>query len=772
MSLPEFLSLAVQHAIQIGVVAGVVWVITRGINSSSLKGRSHLSHALWAIVLLKCLTPPIVSSPVSPFSWLANQERIGESEQAPESNVVVTSTAQAPALSAIQITYPDSVDPISQVQLADLPGDAPEDAATDGWLLAVAVGWLLGVITWSVYFVVALWRFSRQVAKWGRPASCEVQELTHSLAEKIGVRRHVRVRVVDALIGPAVMGLGSPTIVLPCAIVGSSSLRQLRAVIAHELVHIRRGDLYWSAIQVVASVLWWLHPAAWLASRGLTLESERSCDEETIRRLGMRPAEYARSLIAVLETKQRLLSAPVVPGLRPIDITSQRMERIMRIRHGRHSRVAAFFTTVAAGIIVLPGAAWQTEQEGETTTAAPKSAQVASESTDPVPGKVYPNPVSKTAPGPMPAAPARPWIPTPAGDMGAPKDVIVAEMMIFRVPPDKLEGLGVNLTRKNVKAVFGGTVWSDLGIPGKLILESESGEVVQASSIEVLRAPRCENPILLDADKYWDFAVRVRKQEECEVLSAPKVATLSGNEVSIHVGTEIPYMGIVKKDGEQKIESKKVGLDCKLRPTLSEDRRFVKLSYEFSHSWQKGSVKVSRTEGETKTLFDQPIVTRQMMSASLNLPLNSAIVCASQAYEVDGEKKMTVFAIKVNRQELRPAKEGETTYASPAEAQAAKSQEQPQATEESETESDAPRPWRKKSAEGKSVSNQRKVLPLGPFVLVKEPNGAFAMVLRAGVSFTDGIDFPKQTRVRNTVRTGRNLPKGYEAKPGRLVDHQ
>src|SRR5438552_8690109 len=33
------------------------------------KQRPHLAHALWMVVILKCLTPPLWSSPTGIFSW-------------------------------------------------------------------------------------------------------------------------------------------------------------------------------------------------------------------------------------------------------------------------------------------------------------------------------------------------------------------------------------------------------------------------------------------------------------------------------------------------------------------------------------------------------------------------------------------------------------------------------------------------------------------------------------------------------------------------------
>ena len=94
-------------------------------------------------------------------------------------------------------------------------------------------------------------------------------------------------------------------------------------------------------------------------------EAERSCDEETIASLGVSPSTYARSLLDVLECKQRLHGAPALPGVRSVDVTRSRLERIMRLRHGSHASTPVwvwllFFCCVA---VLLPGGAWLSAQE-------------------------------------------------------------------------------------------------------------------------------------------------------------------------------------------------------------------------------------------------------------------------------------------------------------------------------------------------------------------------------------------------------------------------
>ena len=61
-----FVQLAVDLAWQVTAISAFVLLVTRMVARS----RPHLAHMLWLVVLLKCITPPIWSSPSSVFSWL------------------------------------------------------------------------------------------------------------------------------------------------------------------------------------------------------------------------------------------------------------------------------------------------------------------------------------------------------------------------------------------------------------------------------------------------------------------------------------------------------------------------------------------------------------------------------------------------------------------------------------------------------------------------------------------------------------------------------
>ncbi len=64
MTTAQVLSFVTAQTWQVAVLWGIVWLVVR----YATREHSHVSHMLWTLVLIKCLTPPIWSSPVGLFS--------------------------------------------------------------------------------------------------------------------------------------------------------------------------------------------------------------------------------------------------------------------------------------------------------------------------------------------------------------------------------------------------------------------------------------------------------------------------------------------------------------------------------------------------------------------------------------------------------------------------------------------------------------------------------------------------------------------------------
>lgn len=378
----EVLQLVLTQVWQVALIAVIVWTLTRTI----VKNQPQLAHLLWALVLLKVITPPIWSSPTSVFSWLGYGSGLQQSALAamenPKTNRESTASTLTVNLRGIGKQHgklESDTGGLIEKNLVSSVGDPSRESASDGqnWAIQCFLAvWIVGVcflIGTTVFRLVNFWRWVRTKAQGSRSITdknrqhleTQLQAFAQATATKLAIDRKIRVCLIDAPIGPAVVGIYRPAIVLPLEIVKNRSTEFLEPLIAHELIHIRRGDLFWAVLQSLSSSLLWFHPLVWLASRKLTLESERSCDEQTIAWLGCSPKAYANSLIDVLERKHQLRVAPALPGVRPVDVTRKRLERIMRLGQGSRKNTPMWAWAIFFGAVtlVLPGAAFVGAQE-------------------------------------------------------------------------------------------------------------------------------------------------------------------------------------------------------------------------------------------------------------------------------------------------------------------------------------------------------------------------------------------------------------------------
>ena len=160
--------------------------------------------------------------------------------------------------------------------------------------------WFTGVCLLLVRLAGGWWRVRRlQELARALPVS-EWQDAAARLAEQIGLTRAVR--VVDAAFveTPLVVGWVEPVVLLPVAALAGLTPQQVRAILAHELAHVRRHDALVNAAQTIAETLLFYHPAVWWLSSRIRIEREHCCDDVALAVSGD-PYGYA-SALAELES--------------------------------------------------------------------------------------------------------------------------------------------------------------------------------------------------------------------------------------------------------------------------------------------------------------------------------------------------------------------------------------------------------------------------------------------------------------------------------------
>ncbi|MEA2705836.1 MAG: hypothetical protein QOH22_624 [Gemmatimonadaceae bacterium] len=137
---------------------------------------------------------------------------------------------------------------------------------------------------------------------------------------------------------PFACGLFTPTIVLP-AECDSWSLDRRRAVLLHELAHVRRHDLIGHTLGRLACAVYWFHPLVWTAAKRLRSESERACDDLALA-CGARAADYAEHLLDIVTSVRRDSTPSVALAMARRKEFEGRMLAILdpELRHSSPSR--------------------------------------------------------------------------------------------------------------------------------------------------------------------------------------------------------------------------------------------------------------------------------------------------------------------------------------------------------------------------------------------------------------------------------------------------
>ncbi len=190
------------------------------------------------------------------------------------------------------------VPPLGEESLALLT-QSFEGAREIPWLYAMLTAfWGAGAILFHVR-VVLHWTYALRLRRKNvRVAPAAVRSLVRETARRWRISRPVRVLESGLTHVPIVVGWLRPVILLPASALTALPPEQLRAVILHELAHVRRHDGLVNLVQAAFESTFFFHPAVWWVSNRIRVEREYCCDDAAAGRRGEALA-YARALLTL-----------------------------------------------------------------------------------------------------------------------------------------------------------------------------------------------------------------------------------------------------------------------------------------------------------------------------------------------------------------------------------------------------------------------------------------------------------------------------------------
>jgi beta-lactamase regulating signal transducer with metallopeptidase domain/ketosteroid isomerase-like protein len=231
------------------------------------------------------------------------------------------------------------------------------------WQGLALMVWLLGIVILCLGLVLRTLTMRRMILS-SEHAHDRLLGVLAEAQKEMNIHTHIDLRLTQGLSSPAVCGLWCPVILLPQVLVDRFPEDKLRAVLLHELCHIRRADPWINATQTLVQVFYFYNPLVWFANTCIRRVREQAVDEGVLVCLQGSRHCYSHTLIDIAEAVA--LRPRFGMGLIGVaESKTQLNERITLMLHKpipKHTRLGIFglVLIIALGVLLLPMAAAKT----------------------------------------------------------------------------------------------------------------------------------------------------------------------------------------------------------------------------------------------------------------------------------------------------------------------------------------------------------------------------------------------------------------------------
>lgn len=173
---------------------------------------------------------------------------------------------------------------------------------------SVVLFWVIGASVLMLR-LVGSWVYVQQLKAEGiQLTEARIQQLFKHLSDLLHIRQTVHLFESIKVNTPMVVGFIKPVVLLPVGLATGLTTKQIEAILAHELAHVKRYDYLVNLLQSLVEVVYFFHPALWWLSERVRTEREHCCDDLAVELSGDKLA-FAQALAEVEAYRQTPLLA-------------------------------------------------------------------------------------------------------------------------------------------------------------------------------------------------------------------------------------------------------------------------------------------------------------------------------------------------------------------------------------------------------------------------------------------------------------------------------
>ncbi|MCX2451027.1 M48 family metalloprotease [Pedobacter sp. PLR] len=199
------------------------------------------------------------------------------------------------------------------------------------------------------------------------------------MRNKLKLQQQIGFYLSDKVNVPLVLGYFKPIVLFPIALAAQLDLKQVEAILIHELSHIRRNDYLLNLIKTGIETILFFNPFIWLSGRFINIEREHACDDLVVQLTGT-PVTYAHALLKLEILKDKSAPALSMAATGKNQHLYQRIKRITDMKTNYMNAKQQFFA-ITLTIITVISLAWVKPSKAEkmmvTTAAAAPDMEIA-----------------------------------------------------------------------------------------------------------------------------------------------------------------------------------------------------------------------------------------------------------------------------------------------------------------------------------------------------------------------------------------------------------
>ena len=391
--------------LDIGIKSLVILTLALGITVAMRRSPAAARHLVWNIAVVSVLALPALTYLLPGLAVLPAMG-VGATSQTIDAPSASTTPAAPPSPPSPSTTPgvtsssdgATSYSPAAAPRASDAPviaSDAsPASASTSPEAAAAPPGeaaasltatitervlpWLpwiwLGGAAFALVPLLLGWISLWQLRRMSRPITDgSWHHLLAELKRELGLKRGVTllkspcrtVPMTWGLVADVLPGVNANVLIPEQASDWSADRR--RAVLLHELAHVKRRDCLTQTLTQLACALYWFNPLVWLAGQRMLVERERACDDMVLLR-DTKPSDYAEHLLEIATGPQAgYFAAHAGIAMARASKLDGRLVAILDQHRNRRamSRVSVALTIALLGAVVVPVAMLQGEARPE-----------------------------------------------------------------------------------------------------------------------------------------------------------------------------------------------------------------------------------------------------------------------------------------------------------------------------------------------------------------------------------------------------------------------